>query len=92
MDERKAFEAWLKAAPDWAPEFEQHRAWVEQYAFMAWRAATLAERERNQDAKRYCWLAENAIIETDAFRHDGKDPASTKRPLDMAIDAAIRKG
>lgn len=86
MDERKAFEAWAGKRE----RASTTSAW--DYAFKAWQAATAAERERNQDAKRYCWLAENAIIETDAFRHDGKDPASTKRPLDMAIDAAIRKG
>lgn len=48
-----------------------------------------AERDGlREDALRYCWLNDNAVIETDTFRHDGKDPASTKQPLDAAIDAA----
>lgn len=45
-----------------------------------------------RDAARYRWLVENAVIEFDAphgrVHHDGKDPASTKTPLDHAIDAA----
>lgn len=98
MDERKAFEAWLDfdedqmqmlAGRDESGDYLHATIAIQ---WEAWAAATAAERERNQDAKRYCWLAENAIIETDVFRHDGKDPASTKHPLDMAIDAAIRKG
>ena len=40
-----------------------------------------------RDAARYQWLVENAIIETPRWRHDGKDPASTKHVLDRAIDA-----
>jgi hypothetical protein len=42
------------------------------------------------DAKRYRWLVENAVIDTAQWLHDGRDPASTKQPLDNAIDAAIR--
>ena len=45
--------------------------------------------EEAQDVARYQWLAENAIIETPRWRHDGKDPASTKHVLDRAIDAAM---
>jgi hypothetical protein len=45
--------------------------------------------EDEPDALRYQWLVENAVIQTDHFRHDGKDPASTKQPLDNAIDAAL---
>jgi hypothetical protein len=52
-------------------------------------AAERALAGARQDAKRYRWLAKNCIIETDLFRHDGKDPASTKHPLDNAIDAAM---
>lgn len=40
------------------------------------------------DAERYCWLVENAVIYAASFKHEGKDPASTKQPLDNAIDAA----
>ncbi len=43
------------------------------------------------DAERYRWLAANAVIETLAFRHDGKDPASTIQPLSNAIDAAMQE-
>jgi hypothetical protein len=42
------------------------------------------------DAERYRWLVENAVIDTAQWLHDGRDPASTKQPLDNAIDAAIR--
>ena len=46
--ERKAFEASLKTMPEWAPEFESHRAWVEQYAFFVWLArAEKAQRVRD---------------------------------------------
>ena len=49
-----------------------------------------AQVERDaKDAERYRWLVENAVISTDKWRHDGNDPASTKQPLDNAIDAAI---
>lgn len=67
-------------------------AWVEDQgcdsdgAWSAWQGAyELAE----QDAKRYRWLVENANIETATWAHYGLDPASTKQPLDNAIDAAI---
>lgn len=40
------------------------------------------------DAERYRWLVENAVIYAASFKHEGKDPASTKQPLDNAIDAA----
>jgi hypothetical protein len=43
-----------------------------------------------QDAERYEWAVENAIIETESWRHDGKDPASTKHVLDRAIDQSIQ--
>lgn len=36
--ERAAFEACLKSMPEWEPEFEVHRAWVEQFAWFAWQA------------------------------------------------------
>jgi len=35
QDLRARFDAWLKAAPEWAPEFECHRAWVESFAWWA---------------------------------------------------------
>lgn len=38
-EERRLFEAALKRMPDWAPEFEIHRAWVEAYAWFVWQAA-----------------------------------------------------
>jgi hypothetical protein len=44
-----------------------------------------------EDAARYRWLAENAIVETAQWRNDGRDPASTKHVLDRAIDAAIQQ-
>lgn len=44
-----------------------------------------------RDAERYEWAVENAVIETDRFRHDGNDPCSTKHVLDAAIDAAMRR-
>ncbi len=59
-------------------------AWVPLYA------APAAPQEA-KDAERYRWLAENAVIETDKWRHDGRDPASTKLPLDNAIDAAMAR-
>lgn len=34
-DLRARFDAWLKTTPDWAPEYEQHRAWVELFAWWA---------------------------------------------------------
>jgi hypothetical protein len=36
----EAFDAHLRAMPDWAPEFEVHRPWVEALMQDAWRAAT----------------------------------------------------
>lgn len=36
--EREAFEAELQKMPEWAPEFEQHRAWVEHFAWLLWQA------------------------------------------------------
>ena len=63
---------------------DQMRAYGQQ-CYEAGRAAA------DEDALRYEWLAENAVIQTGEWRHDGKDPASTKQPLDNAIDA-IRKG
>lgn len=44
-----------------------------------------------EDAARYRWIAENAIVETAQWRNDGRDPASTKHVLDRAIDAAIQQ-
>jgi hypothetical protein len=56
----------------------------------------LRHAEDAKDAARYRWLVENAVIEFDAphgpVRHDGKDPASTKQPLDNAIDSATARG
>lgn len=44
-DERAAFEAELQAMPEWAPEFEPHRAWVERFAWDLWQArAALASK------------------------------------------------
>lgn len=34
-DLRERFDAWLKTTPNWAPEYEQHRAWVELFAWWA---------------------------------------------------------
>ena len=36
--EREAFEAELQKMPECAPEFEQHRAWVEHFAWLLWQA------------------------------------------------------
>lgn len=36
----EAFAAHLRAMPDWAPEFEVHRPWVEKLLLDAWDAAT----------------------------------------------------
>lgn len=55
-----------------------------------WIADTAAPAvEDNRDAERYRWLVENAVIETDRWKHDGKDPSATKHPLDKAIDTAM---
>ena len=35
----EAFEAHLHAMPEWAPEFEEHRAWVEALMLETWRCA-----------------------------------------------------
>jgi hypothetical protein len=73
-------------------EHEERAKWWQSVAGSNHDRAEAAERalaEAKQDAERYRWLSENCIIETDLFRHDGKDPASTKHPLDNAIDAAI---
>lgn len=48
-------------------------------------------RELEADARRYCWAVENAVIETESWRHDGKDPSSTKHVIDAAIDAATAR-
>jgi len=48
--------------------------------------------EQAKDAERYRWLVEHAMVNTNRFWHDGRDPASTKQPLDNAIDRAIAKG
>jgi hypothetical protein len=47
--------------------------------------------EARLDAERYRWLIENAVIETDGWRSDGRDPATTKQPVDAAIDAARKE-
>lgn len=45
-----------------------------------------------RDALRYRWLAENAVISFGPhWMHNGTDPASTKQPLDNAIDAAMQR-
>jgi hypothetical protein len=44
-----------------------------------------------RDAERYRWLIENAVIETDGWRSDGRDAATTKQPVDAAIDAARKE-
>jgi hypothetical protein len=49
----------------------------------------LPDEQVRKDAERYRWLVENAEIQTTQFIHYGRDPASTKQPLDIAIDAAI---
>lgn len=36
--EREAFKAELVKMPEWAPEFEQHRAWGENFAWNLWQA------------------------------------------------------
>lgn len=41
--EREQFEAELAKMPDWAPEFEPHRAWVNAYAWNVWQAARRAQ-------------------------------------------------
>ena len=51
--ELMAFEASLKTMPEWAPEFEPHRAWVEQYAFFVW----LARAEKAQRVRSHLQLA-----------------------------------
>lgn len=44
-DERERFEAWTRTAPEFAPEFEVHRGWAEEFAWFAWRErAALAAR------------------------------------------------
>lgn len=47
------FEAHLKAMPDWAPEFEVHRPWVEKLLLDTWNTATerAAKKEREECAK-----------------------------------------
>lgn len=47
--------------------------------------------EARRDVERYAWVVENAVIEFGHVRHDGLDPASTKQPLDNAVDAARRQ-
>ena len=32
---RRRFDEWTKRAPEFAPEFQQHRAWAEQFAWLA---------------------------------------------------------
>lgn len=41
---REEFEAELAKMPEWAPEFEQHRAWVEAFAWNLWQAQAQAAR------------------------------------------------
>jgi hypothetical protein len=41
VDERKAFEAELEKMPEWATEFEPHRAWVEKLLWDMWQARAL---------------------------------------------------
>ena len=54
---KEAFEAHLQAMPEWAPEFEVHRPWVEKLLLDAWNAAT--ERAAKLcDAKRAAYLAD----------------------------------
>lgn len=58
-------------------------------AIAAAQIAQPTDAELLADAERYQWLVENAVIDTEKFRHEGKDPSSGKHPLDCAIDAAI---
>jgi len=70
--------------PDWSGienRIAQTKRWI-----LSARSATDAIAK---DAARYQWLAENAIIEFNNIRNDGRDPSSTKQPLDNAIDAAM---
>lgn len=54
-------------------------------------ASSPAHTSEARDAARYRWLAENAIIQWPGVTHIGDDPASTRLPLDNAIDAAMRQ-
>ena len=64
---RARFDAWTKTTPEFAPEFQQHRAWAEQFAWFAvldLYAALSSDREMapeakadlERDAARYRWL------------------------------------
>ena len=79
--QREAFEAHLKAMPEWAPEFGRHRAWVEQFAFWAWQAATAAERER---CAKVC---DSLVMALDNAGNAYRRPATADQCAD-----AIRKG
>lgn len=51
--ERELFEAELQRMPEWAPEFEQHRAWVELFAWNLWKArAARSQQSEVADAAR----------------------------------------
>lgn len=40
-NEREAFENTLKEMPNWEPEYEVHRAWVEAFAWNVWQTRAL---------------------------------------------------
>lgn len=96
-DEIASLEQRLAAAEAERPDYradELANAVIKQNDLFAEAQARIAELERElaeakKDAERYRWAVENAIIETSNFKHDGRDPASTKLPLDNAIDAAM---
>jgi hypothetical protein len=77
--------------PEWSNAYGRPEALADvQDRMAALQAQDQPTPEDARDAARYRWIAENAVIYAADFKHEGKDPCSTKQPLDNAIDAAIR--
>lgn len=54
--ERERFERELARMPEWAPEFEPHRAWVEKFGWDLWQArAALSHPSTPQGWKQIGW-------------------------------------
>ena len=77
---REQFDAWVRAAPAFAPEFEQHRAWAETFAWFAVRDLAAPPQEQAPgwvlvpiEPTREMWAAVNKLDdEMAAGSYDGK--------------------
>ena len=79
------FEEHLAAMPDWAPEFEVHRPWVEKLLRDAWDAATERAAKEEREEIRQLAVTKTAMFPGDSDYTRGY--ALAKNDFVAAIDA-----